>query len=270
MAWLGNLDALDVAMMDLLSHAPWVSCPSPLLRERIRADDGGGDAQLYLLATFYAVQAKTAVWALAVDVLSAAVPFALLRPLSRLHRPSAKRASDAGAGAGDAVDPALQLLTAGLSTGVYSVTLVLSLRLVLPRVLVLYFARLPTVAPAYAASYASVLPMTAVLGAAASLFIFAPLAATGRAAEDEQLDRFDAATATLGETLRWNAWGYTARTKVAIARTAAVASATAVNTYLACTMTVRGVEATGAAAYAAVWVLAALATGLGLALVGCE
>ncbi|GJN77294.1 hypothetical protein PLIIFM63780_000784 [Purpureocillium lilacinum] len=238
-AWFGNMDSLDVAMMDLLSHAP----------------------SLYLLATFYSLSPKTAVSALVVDVVSAAVPFALMRPLSEIHRPGK-------GGNRELIDLPMQLYTAALSTGIYTVILALSLRLVLPRILVVYFSGLPSVEPAYSATYTAVLPVTGVLGAAASLFIFAPFATTGKSKEDDKLGKFDPVDATLGQTVRWNLWGYTAKTKVVIRRTAVAAFVTGVNTYLACTMTISGIESTGAVAYAAVWVVAALSTGLGLGLVG--
>lgn len=199
--------------------------------------------------------------ALVVDVVSAAVPFALMRPLSEIHRPGK-------GGNRELIDLPMQLYTAALSTGIYTVILALSLRLVLPRILVVYFSGLPSVEPAYSATYTAVLPVTGVLGAAASLFIFAPFATTGKSKEDDKLGKFDPVDATLGQTVRWNLWGYTAKTKVVIRRTAVAAFVTGVNTYLACTMTISGIESTGAVAYAAVWVVAALSTGLGLGLVG--
>ena len=79
---------------------------------------------------------------------------------------------------------------------------------------------------------------------------------------------FDPVEATLGETVWWNMWGYTAKTKVAILRTAMVMLETGVNTYLACTMTIYGIGATGAIAYAGVFVASAFFSGLGLGFVG--
>ncbi|PHH71560.1 hypothetical protein CDD83_5144 [Cordyceps sp. RAO-2017] len=196
--------------------------------------------------------------------MAAAVPFYALRPLSSVHRPSARVANR------ELVDLPLQLYTTALSTGIYTVVVVLSLRFLLPRVLVVHFGGLPSLEPAYAASYAAVLPATALFGAAASAFVYAPFATTGRSDEDDEIARFDPAAATLRQTLRWNLWGYTARTKVVVRRTAAVMLVTGVNTYLACTRTMHGIEAPGAASYAAVWVFAALCTGLALGLVGGE
>ncbi|KAK7428476.1 hypothetical protein QQZ08_004914 [Neonectria magnoliae] len=242
LGWFGKLDSLDVAMLDVLSHSP----------------------HFYLLSTFYNLSPSTALSALAIDLTSVAVPFYLLRPLSAVHTPSAA----AKLPNRELLDVALQLYTAALSTGIYSVVLVLSMHFVLPRILVVYFARLPTVEPAYAASYASVLPVTTLFGIAASTFIFAPFATTGHVKEDDKVAAFDPVEASLGETVWWNAWGYTAKTKVVIRRTAVAVLVSAVNTYLACSRTVYGVEPLGAAAYAGVWAFAALCTGVGLGFVG--
>lgn len=220
--------------------------------------------QLYLLAAFYNLKPATGVSALLIDILSAAVPFLLLRPLSAVHKSSAKLPNR------DLLDLVTQLYTTGLASAISSVIVVLSFRFVLPRVLVLYFAGVPSLEPAYSASYATILPVTLVFGAAASNFIFAPFATTGQAKEDAAIGEFDPAAATLGETVQWNLFGYTAKTKVGVRRTAIAALVTAVNTYLALTMTIYGVHATGAASYAAVWVSAIVFSGLGLGLVGGE
>ncbi|EQL02712.1 hypothetical protein OCS_01566 [Ophiocordyceps sinensis CO18] len=240
LAWVGNLDALDVAMLDILAHGP----------------------SLFLLTAFYSLSTATAASALLVDILAAAVPFYLLRPLSNVHRGSASVPNR------ELIDLPLQLYTTALSTGIYTVVLVLSMRFILPRILVVYFSGLPSLEPAYTASYIAVLPATFLFGAAATAFIYAPFATTGKSKEDDEARQFDPVTATLRETVRWNFWGYTSKTKVAIRRTAAVMFLTGVNTYLSCTRTMHGVEEAGAASYAAVWVLAALFTGLGLGLVG--
>ncbi|EEU46612.1 uncharacterized protein NECHADRAFT_79376 [Fusarium vanettenii 77-13-4] len=244
LGWYGKLDGLDVAMLDLLSHGP----------------------HYFLLSTFYNLSATTALWALAIDIASVAVPFSLLRPLSTVHTPSA--AAAAGLPNRELIDLPLQLYTTALSTGIYTVVLVLSLRFILPRILVVYYTGVPTLEPAYTASYPSVLPVTLLFGVAASTFIFAPFATTARAKEDDKIDEFDPVAASLGETVWWNVWGYTAKTKVVVRRTAIAALVAATNTFLASTKTLYGVESAGAAVYASVWAFAALCTGIGLGFVG--
>ncbi|GKU05933.1 hypothetical protein FLAG1_06341 [Fusarium langsethiae] len=242
--WYAQLDSLDVAMLDLLSHGP----------------------HFYLLTTFYGLNWTTAASALAIDIFSVAVPFYLLRPLSTIHTPSA--AAAAGLPNRELLDLPLQSYTAALSTGIYTVVLVLALRFVLPRILVVNYSGVGTLEPAYNASYAAILPVTTLFGIAASTFIFAPFATTARAKEDKWINEFDPVAASLGETVWWNVWGYTVKTKVVIRRTAMVAFVAAVNTFLASYKTMYRVDAIGAAAYAGVWTFAAVCSGIGLGFVG--
>lgn len=217
---------------------------------------------MFLLTTFYGLSPSSAVSALVIDVLSIAAPFYLVLPLSRADG-SAWRGCNR-----DVLDIPMQILTSILSTAIYTVTLVLSLRFLLPRILVLYFSGLPTLEPAYSASYTHVFPVTLLFGLAASTFIFAPFATTGKSTEDAKVEQFDPVNASLGQTVWWNFWGYTAKTKVVIRRTAAAAVLTGVGTFLACTQKIHGVESSGAAAYAGVWVTSAILAGVGLGLVG--
>lgn len=244
LGWYGKLDSLDVAMLDILSHGP----------------------HFYLLSTFYGLNWTTAASALAIDVISVAVPFYMLRPLSTIHTPSA--AAAAGLPNRELLDLPLQTYTTALSTSIYTVVLVLSLRFVLPRILVVNYSGVSTLDPAYNASYAAILPVTTLFGIAASTFIFAPFATTARAKEDDKINKFDPVAASLGETVWWNMWGYTVKTKVVIRRTAVVAFVAAVNTFLASYKTMYRVDAIGAAAYAGVWAFAAICSGIGLGFVG--
>ncbi|KAM0562143.1 hypothetical protein ACHAPJ_002587 [Fusarium lateritium] len=246
LGWYGKLDSLDVAMLDLLSHGP----------------------HYYLLSSFYGLSWATAASGLAIDIASVAVPFYLLRPLSTIHTSSA--AAAAGLPNRELLDLPLQSYTAALSTGIYTVVLVLSLRFILPRILVVNYSGVPTLEPAYNASYAAILPVTTLFGIAASTFIFAPFATTARAKEDDKINEFDPVAASLGETVWWNVWGYTVKTKVVIRRTAVAALVAAVNTFLASSKTLYGVDAVGAAAYAGVWAFAAICSGIGLGFVGGE
>jgi hypothetical protein len=192
------------------------------------------------------------------------VPFFLLRPLAAVHTPGTALPNR------ELIDPYLQTITSFLSATIYCVTIVLSLRFLLPSVLVVYFVGLPSLEAAYSASYVGMIPVALAFGIAANTLIYAPFATTGKASDDDKIGEFDPASATLKETVEWNFLGYTARTKVVVVRTAIACLVTAINTYLACTMTIYGIESTGAAAYAGVWVLAAAASGLGLGFVGGE
>jgi len=72
----------------------------------------------------------------------------------------------------------------------------------------------------------------------------------------------------LGDTLWWNVWGFSDKTKVVIKRTAALVLVSGVNTFVQSWVTVEGVEPLGAAAYAGIWVVAAAISGGALGIVG--
>jgi hypothetical protein len=224
--------------------------------------------QTLLLSVFYGVRALTAGAYLAVDVVSAFLPFVLLRRLSVAHS-----AAPGIPNREIVVDRGIQVLTSLHSALVYSVVLFLANRFLLPSTLVLYFEGIPTIKPAEDAGFLGFgSPTTQLLsllfGQAARTFIFTPLVTTPRTSEDQANAEFDPVNATLAQTVAWNLWGYTTRTKVSLTRTAVAMLFTAVGTYLDTALAIKGVEPYGAAVYASVWVIAALVTGLSLRYVG--
>jgi hypothetical protein len=224
--------------------------------------------QTLLVSVFYGIRALTAGAYLGVEVVSACLPFLLLRRLSGAHS-----AAPGIPNRDIVVDRGIQALTAAQSALVYSVVLFLASRFLLPTSLVLYFEGIPTVQPAADAGFLGFgSPTTQLLsllfGLAARTFIFTPLVATPRTREDQQNAEFDPVRATLAQTVAWNLWGYTTRTKVSLVRTAVAMLFTAVGTYLDTALAIKGVEPYGAAVYAGVWVTAALMTGLSLGYVG--
>ncbi|KAH6627835.1 hypothetical protein F5144DRAFT_577038 [Chaetomium tenue] len=248
LGWFGGYDGFDLAALALLSHGPTT----------------------FLTSVFYGIRAPTAGAYLAVEVASAALPFLLLRGLSGAH--SAAR----GTPNRDIVaDRSIQVLTSLQSAFAYSVVLFLAGRYLLPTTLVLYFQGIPTIQPAAEATFLGLggdptSPLLSlVCGLAARSFIFTPLVTTPQGtAEDQKNAAFDPVHATLAQTLAWNLWGYTSRTKVSLARTAVAILFTAVGTYLGTALGITGVEPYGAVVYAGVWVAAALMTGLSLRYVG--
>lgn len=261
--WVGNYDSLDMASLDLQAHGPFVSQhPSVYATTEAKTDDVTWMLQLYLLSSFYGISATTALLALAVDLLSTAIPFHLLRPLSGPHSGNAKVNQDIIA------DIYIQASTTLLAASIYGVAIVSAFRTFLPKQLVLYFSSIQSVRPAYEASYVTLFPIALVFGLTAHTFIFTPFAATDKAEEDDQLAKFDPVSATLNETVYYNVWGFATKTKVAILRTAVLATVSGVSTYLQCAMAINGVESPGAAAYAGIWAVPGLLSGLALGLVG--
>ncbi|KAK4106880.1 hypothetical protein N658DRAFT_33914 [Parathielavia hyrcaniae] len=246
LGWFADYDSYDLAALALLAHGP----------------------ATYLISVFYGIRALTAGAYLGVDVLSAFLPFLLLRRLSGAH------AAAPGIPNRDIVaDRGIQVLTSLHATLVYSTTLFLASRYLLPSTLVLHFQGIPTILPAAEAPFLgfgcpTTQLLSLLLGLAARTLIFTPLVATPRTLEDQKMNEFDPVHATLQQTVAWNLWGFTTRTKVSLTRTAVAMFFTAVGTYLDTTLVIRGVEPYGVAVYASVWVVGALVTGLTLRYVG--
>lgn len=161
-----------------------------------------------------------------------------------------------------------RLLTTLLAAGIYSVVLYASYSTWLPTHLVVHFNGLPTIAPAHKAALPLLIGTLLPLGYAAREFLFAPATGARLNLADIRARAFNPATATLAETLRYNLWGYSKRTRELIKRTATLVAVSGFNTWLQTYVTVEGVESVGAAGWAAVWAAAAGATGLAYAWVG--
>ncbi|KAL2134809.1 hypothetical protein VTI74DRAFT_10793 [Chaetomium olivicolor] len=246
LGWFSDYDGYDLAALALLSHGPAV----------------------FLISVYYGIRPLTAGAYLGVDVVSVFLPFLLLRRLSGAH------SAAPGVPNRDIVaDRGIQVLTSLQSALIYSVVLFLGSRYLLPTSLVLYFEGIPTIKPAADAAFLGFdSPITQVFsllfGLAARTFIFTPLVTTPRTSEDQKNAEFDPVNATFGQTVAWNLWGYTTRTKVSLVRTAVAMLFTAVGTYLDTTLAIKGVEPYGATVYASLWVIAALVTGLSLRYTG--
>ncbi|KAI9645783.1 hypothetical protein NHQ30_005216 [Ciborinia camelliae] len=228
LGWFGNYDGYDLAALTLLSHGP----------------------PLYLLGTFYEVGLKTVLSSLLIDTLTTYIPFRLLRPLSPAHADSPSVPNR-----DITTDIHVQIITTLLAASIYSVTLYGAYMTYMPVYLATYFEGIPTIEATHTATPVSLFPVTLLLGLATRSFIFT--AATATKASDSKAAPFDPASATLGETIRYNLWGWSKKTKIVITRTATLMVITGVNTFVQTHLTVEGVEVLGAVAYSGVWVVAA-------------
>lgn len=224
--------------------------------------------QLYLLAAFYDISPTTILTSLVIDALTTYVPFRLLRPLSLAHASSTSSKSVAVPNRDIVTDLPIQTLTAILAAGIYSVTLYTAYASFLPVALVTYFDNIVSIEAAHTATPITLLPLALALGLAARSFIFTPATASSPSLADAKASAFNPATATLAQTFEHNVWNSSPRTRIVIKRTATLMLASGVNTFLHAYVTLEGVEAPGAAAYASVWVVAGLITGLSLGVVG--
>ncbi|EDO04865.1 hypothetical protein SS1G_07348 [Sclerotinia sclerotiorum 1980 UF-70] len=228
LGWFGNYDGYDLAALSVLSRGP----------------------PLYLLGTFYEVSLKTVLTSLLIDTLTTYIPFRLLRPLSPAHAdsPSVPNRDITS-------DIPVQVITTLLAASIYSVTLYCAYMSYLPVYLATYFEGIPSIAAAYSATPTSLLPVTFLLGLATRSFIFTP--ATATKPSDSKAEPFNPETATLEETIWYNFWGWSKKTKLIIKRTATLMMVTGVNTFVQLYVTLEGVEALGAVAYSSVWIVAA-------------
>jgi len=239
--WFGQYDSYDLMSLVILAHSP----------------------PIYLLNSFYNVSSTTAITSLVVDALATYIPFRLLRPVSTAHKISIEL-QDAGPKPSEAIlaDYYIKAFTTILGAVIYSTTLYASYATFLPTTLVTYFNDIPTIASAHNETPITLLPMSLILGLAAHSFLFTPAVVLS-----SKPVAFDPKTATLVETICYNLWGWSERTKMVLKRTAVVAGVVGVNGWLQTWATIDGVEATGAMIYASVWATGSLITGISLALV---
>ncbi|KLU87518.1 hypothetical protein MAPG_06517 [Magnaporthiopsis poae ATCC 64411] len=239
--WYGNYDGYDLAALSTLAYGP----------------------TLFLFSAFYNVQPWTLAASLAVDIFSSVAPFALLRPLSPAHA-----AAPTVPNRELLQDGPIRTFTTLFATAIYAVVPALSYNAWLRRSLLLNFVGIPSIEPSTSLGanvFAGALLL--LFGYSARVFVFDAAAATGTTPEDAVVEAFDPVSATLGETLWQNAWGFRTQTKVAIRQTLVIVLVSFIRTTSQCALTVQGVEAGGAAAYALVWAAASIVAGIAMGLV---
>ena len=194
------------------------------------------------------------------------IPFRLLRPVLPTHSSEAPK----GAIANRTIinDLPVAVFTSLLAAGIYGIVLYSSFATWLPTHLILHFDGLRDLTGAYEATVALLLPAFIPSGIAAKSFLFTP--STGARADlgDIKNSAFNPETATLWETVLYNLWGYSKRTRTIIKRTATLAAVVYLNTFLQVFVTVEGADAIGAAGWACVWATATVLTGSALWWVG--
>lgn len=227
----------DIACLTVLTHMPY----------------------LYLLTTFYGVRPTTMWLGICIDVLSTYLPFALLRDSSPIHRLEASKGQVANRSILN--DLPIKLYTSILAAAVYGLVVFGSFRGWLPEFLIVHFEGLRDLSGAHEAALPFLIVGFTVSGYAAQSFLFVPALGAKPDVHDMHLAKFDPATATLGQTVWYNVWGYSKRSRTLIKRTAILAFASAMQTGLRTYITVEGVELAGAAGWAAMWAASAILVG---------
>lgn len=196
---------------------------------------------------------------LAIETLATYIPFRLLRPLSPAHNPEAPK----GAVSNRSVinDWEVSVYNSFLAAGIYGLTVYGSFGTWLPVYLVTHFDGLRDISAAHNARLPFLIASFIPIGIAAKSFLFTPATGAKRDLGDIKRTAFNPETATLVETVEYNVWGYSKRTRTMIQRTATLATVVFLTSWLKVAQTVEGAESSGAAGWAGVWATAAMLTG---------
>lgn len=197
---------------------------------------------------------------LTIDALTAYIPFSLLRDVSATHQPGAPK----GAVSNRSIinDLSIRIYTSLLAAGIYGVIVFGSFGSWLPVYLIIHFDGIRDISAAHSAALPFLICSFLPLGLAAREFLFTTATGARPDAHDRKVASFNPETATLGETIMYNIWGHSKRTRTLIQRTATLVSVTAFHTWLQTYVAIEGTEGYGAAGWSGIWAVAATATGV--------
>ncbi|KAF2758029.1 hypothetical protein EJ05DRAFT_486093 [Pseudovirgaria hyperparasitica] len=244
--WYGGYDDLDIAALTIVTHYPY----------------------LYLLNTFYLLSSTTATAALAIDVLSISLPIRLLRPRSPTHSPKATAAEVPDRNIIN--DRSIIFITSFLGSGIYTVIILLALRVGLNSFLINNFGDIPSLAARDLTNAANLVFIFLPVGWAVREFILDPsLGSEAQPTLKDVVDSaFNPATASLTETMEHNVGSLSKRTKVVFRRTALLSTLALANTTIQVFTRVKGAELVGAVGWAALFAMPAWVVGGAYLIVG--
>ncbi|CAO2653272.1 Nn.00g026830.m01.CDS01 [Neocucurbitaria sp. VM-36] len=229
LTWYFSYDFYDVTALTVLTHAPYA----------------------YLLTTFYDISTLTVAAHMNIEVASIAIPTYLLRPRSAVHNANASLRNRFLINSMQ-----VQVSNSLLAMGVYVVVLWAGLKTGVLNLFLVQFFDIPTLEYAHLETPVSIIGKVFTAGVSAKEFLLNPsIAAQPPSGTATPAQTFDPSTATLPETVKQNVWNFSKRTRTLIQQTGILNAFLFVNTVQRC-MALNGVEATGAAGYASVWVLA--------------
>lgn len=150
----------------------------------------------------------------------------------------------------------VQLSSSVLALGVYVVVLWAALKTGFLTLFLVRFFDVPTLQWAHLETPISIMGKTFLAAVSAKEFLLNPsIAAQPDSGSVTPAETFDAASATLPQTVKQNFWRFDKRTRTLIQQTAILNMFVFANTVQRA-MTLNGTEFTGAAGYASLWVLA--------------
>lgn len=204
---------------------------------------------VYLITTFYDISLSTAAAHMNIEVLSIAIPTALLRKRSAAH---------------DATKPLrnrfllksfqVQWSSALLASGVYVTVIYTALKSGKLTTFMSTHFEILTLTKAHEESTIKLAGKLATMAYAAKEFFLNPsIAVQPQSGAATPQEVFDASTATLPQTVKHNVWYFSKRTRTLIQQTAIANAFMFVNTVQKA-MTLKNTEVLGAVGYASIWV----------------
>ena len=221
---------------------------------------------LYFLSSFYDIRPTTSAYCIVIDTLAAYVPFYSLKVSSSIH--SIKTPKGVAANRSVINDIVIQIYTSLLAAGIYGVVVFASYGIWLPKYLVIHFDGLRDITAAYSTNFPWLILSFLPTGFAAKVFLFTPATAAKSDKYDKKTAAFNPETATLGETVVYNLWGYSHRARILIMRTATLVAVGGAHTVLQTYGSLKGAELMGAVGWSSVWGVAAALTGVAFLWVG--
>ena len=220
----------------------------------------------FLLTTFYSISLRTCSFALVYEVISAALPFTLLRNRIPQHDPEAPRNSVAN------FSIIQNLMLNGLVTlfaaTVYGVVMYISYNSWLLTYLITNFDGVRTFDVAHNTQLPVLVLTFFPLGWTAKILLFAPATGAQPSLGEIKQEAFNPAAAGFVDHVKFNVWGWSKGTKVAMKRTVVLAVTVFFATWVKTWKTLDGSEMLGSAGWAGLWALASLLNGALLRWVG--
>ena len=159
-------------------------------------------------------------------------------------------------------DFGVQITTSLLAAGIYGVVVLASYSTWLPIYLVTHFDGIRDITAIHNKNFAYLAGSFLPLGFAAKVLLFTPATASKPDAHDKEVAKFNPEIATLGETVWYNVWGYSKRTRTLIKRTATLVAVAGLQTSCQTFVAIEGAELFGAIGWSSVWALATIFTGV--------
>jgi hypothetical protein len=246
LAFSSGYDWLDLTALTLLSNLPYY----------------------YLLNAFYSAHDYAILPALATDMLSIALPFALF---TRTSASATDARLTKAASRAIVRDWQVLALVTLFGAAIYAVTIYTSAFTWLPVYMITHFDNLRTIHQGREENLMLQVLLAAPAGLATTRFLFVPTVAASnkllRALDAIAAPaKFDSENASLGQTLAYNLGfgpeGFSARTQVLTKRTAVLVFSSFVNTFIRVFATIEGTELVGALGWSSLWAAAGLLTGV--------